>query len=149
MTTEMIISLVGGLGLFIYGMNIMSDGLKAIAGDRVKRLLEILTNNRILAIVVGTVVTMIVQSSSTTTVMVVGFVNAGIMNLFQAAGVILGANIGTTITAQMVALKVDHLAPIFIGIGVVMLLTAKKKKQKQLATVVLGFGILFLGINIM
>jgi phosphate:Na+ symporter len=149
MTAEMIFSLVGGLGLFIYGMTIMSDGLKAVAGDRVKRLLEILTNNRILAITVGTVVTMIVQSSSTTTVMVVGFVNAGIMNLFQAAGVILGANVGTTITAQMIALKVDHFAPIFIGIGVLMLLTAKKKKQKHLATVILGFGILFLGIGLM
>ncbi|QSX08206.1 Na/Pi cotransporter family protein [Alkalibacter rhizosphaerae] len=149
MTTEMIFSLVGGLGLFIYGMNVMSDGLKAVAGDRVKRLLEILTNNRFLAILVGTVVTVIVQSSSTTTVMVVGFVNAGIMNLFQAAGVILGANVGTTITAQMVALKVDHFAPIFIGIGMLMMLTAKKKKTKQLATVILGFGILFLGISLM
>lgn len=149
MTTEMIFGLIGGLGLFIYGMNVMSDGLKAVAGDRVKRLLEILTNNRLLAILVGTVVTVIVQSSSTTTVMVVGFVNAGIMNLFQAAGVILGANIGTTITAQMVALKVTHFAPVFIGIGMLMLLTAKKKRQKQMATVILGFGILFLGIGLM
>lgn len=149
MTTEMLITLIGGLGLFIYGMTIMSDGLKAVAGDRVKKLLEVLTNNRILAIVVGTVVTMIVQSSSTTTVMVVGFVNAGIMNLFQAAGVILGANIGTTITAQMVALKADKIAPIFIGVGVLMLLLAKKKKHKHVAMVILGFGVLFLGINIM
>lgn len=149
MTTEMLITLIGGLGLFIYGMTIMSDGLKAVAGDRVKKLLEVLTNNRILAIVVGTVVTMIVQSSSTTTVMVVGFVNAGIMNLFQAAGVILGANIGTTITAQMVALKADKIAPIFIGVGVLMLLLAKKKKHKHVAMVILGFGVLFLGINLM
>lgn len=132
MTTEMVISLVGGLGLFIYGMNVMSDGLKAVAGDKMKRLLEVLTNNRILAILVGTVVTVIVQSSSTTTVMMVGFVNAGLMNLFQAAGVILGANVGTTITAQLVALKVDHFAPLFIGVGMFMILLAKKKKQKQI-----------------
>lgn len=149
MTTEMVISLVGGLGLFIYGMNVMSDGLKAVAGDKMKRLLEVLTNNRILAILVGTVVTVIVQSSSTTTVMMVGFVNAGLMNLFQAAGVILGANVGTTITAQLVALKVDHFAPLFIGVGMFMILLAKKKKQKQLGEIILGFGILFLGISIM
>ncbi|MBF7097223.1 Na/Pi cotransporter family protein [Alkalibacter mobilis] len=149
MTTEMIITLIGGLGLFIYGMNVMSDGLKAVAGDRVKKLLEVLTNNRIMAILVGTVVTVIVQSSSTTTVMIIGFVNAGIMNLFQAAGVILGANIGTTITAQMVALKVDHFAPAFIGIGMLVILLAKKKRQRQIGEVILGFGILFMGIGLM
>ncbi|MCR1897609.1 Na/Pi cotransporter family protein [Irregularibacter muris] len=149
MTMEMLISLFGGLGLFIYGMNMMSDGLKTIAGDRMKRLLEILTNNRFLGILVGTVVTMIVQSSSTTTVMVVGFVNAGLMNLLQAIGVIMGANIGTTITAQMVALQVTKLAPIAITIGAGMFLFAKKKKTKHIGSVILGFGILFTGIDFM
>ncbi|MFZ7121259.1 MAG: Na/Pi cotransporter family protein [Eubacteriaceae bacterium] len=149
MTAEMLMSLFGGLGLFIYGMHVMSDGLKAVAGDRMKRLLEILTNNKIMAIVVGTIVTIIVQSSSTTTVMIVGFVNAGLMNLFQAAGVILGANIGTTITAQMVAFKVTHFAPIFIAIGVFMALFCKKKNNRQIGGIILGFGILFLGISLM
>ncbi len=149
MSIDMIIGLVGGLGLFIYGMTIMSDGLKAVAGDRMKRLLEILTNNRIMAIFVGTLVTMIVQSSSTTTVMIIGFVNAGLMNLTQAAGVILGANIGTTITAQMIAFDVAQIAPLFIGLGVLIVLISKKKKNRQLGEIMLGFGILFLGISSM
>jgi len=149
MSIDMIIGLIGGLGLFIYGMTIMSDGLKAVAGDRMKRLLEILTNNRIMAIFVGTIVTIMVQSSSTTTVMIIGFVNAGLMNLVQAAGVIIGANIGTTITAQMIAFDVAHIAPVFIGIGVLMVLVSKKKKNRQLGEILLGFGILFLGINSM
>ncbi|RBP65971.1 phosphate:Na+ symporter [Alkalibaculum bacchi] len=149
MTLEMTIGLIGGLGLFIYGMNLMSDGLKSVAGDRMKRLLEILTNNRIMAIFVGTVVTMIVQSSSTTTVMIVGFVNAGLMNLMQAAGVILGANIGTTITAQLIAFDIAGIAPLFIGIGVLVSLFAKKKRSRQIGGIILGFGILFVGINTM
>ncbi|MFZ7130824.1 MAG: Na/Pi cotransporter family protein [Eubacteriales bacterium] len=149
MTLEIIIGLIGGLGLFIYGMNVMSEGLKTVAGDRMKRLLEILTNNRFMAVIVGTIVTVIVQSSSTTTVMIVGFVNAGLMNLFQAAGVILGANIGTTITAQMIAFKVTHFAPLFIGIGTTMTLFSKKKKNRNIGEIILGFGILFLGISIM
>lgn len=149
MTLDMTIGLIGGLGLFIYGMNLMSDGLKSIAGDRMKRLLEILTNNRIMAIFVGTIVTMIVQSSSTTTVMIVGFVNAGLMNLMQAAGVILGANIGTTITAQLIAFDIAGIAPLFIGIGVLIALFSKKKKTRQIGGIILGFGILFVGINTM
>ena len=103
MTLEMIMTLLGGLGLFIFGMTMMSDGLKNIAGNRMKNLLEALTNNRLMGVLVGTIVTAIVQSSSAVTVMVVGFVNAGIMNLLQATGVIMGANIGTTVTAQLVA----------------------------------------------
>lgn len=149
MTLDMTIGLIGGLGLFIYGMNLMSDGLKSVAGDRMKRLLEILTNNRIMAIFVGTVVTMIVQSSSTTTVMIVGFVNAGLMNLMQAAGVILGSNIGTTITAQLIAFDIAGIAPLFIGIGVLIFLFSKKKKSRQIGGIILGFGILFVGINTM
>lgn len=149
MSLEMLISLFGGLGLFIYGMNMMSNALKSIAGNRMKRLLEILTNNRILGVLVGTIVTMIVQSSSTTTVMVVGFVNAGLMNLLQATGVIMGANIGTTITAQMVAFKVTKFAPLAIAIGAAMFLFSRKKRTKQIGSVVLGFGILFTGIQFM
>ena len=149
MTIKMIIGLIGGLGLFIYGMSIMSDGLKAVAGDRMKSLLEFLTNNRFMAILVGTVVTMIVQSSSTTTVMVIGFVNAGLMNLMQAAGVILGSNIGTTITSQMIAFDVAGIAPLFVGIGVVVTLFSKKKRNRQIGEIILGFGILFVGINTM
>lgn len=149
MTIEMLITLLGGLGLFIYGMNIMSSGLKNIAGDRMKKLLEILTNNRVLGVLVGTIVTVFVQSSSTTTVMVIGFVNAGLMNLLQATGVIMGANIGTTVTAQMVAFKVTKFAPLAIAIGAGMFLFSKKKRTKQIGSVILGFGILFTGIEFM
>lgn len=149
MTFDIVLGLIGGLGLFIYGMNVMSEGLKSAAGDRMKRLLEILTNNRIMAVIVGTLVTIIVQSSSTTTVMVVGFVNAGLMNLVQAAGVILGANIGTTITAQLIAFKIDHFAPLFIGLGTFLVLFSKKKKNRNIGEIMLGFGILFLGISTM
>jgi phosphate:Na+ symporter len=149
MTSEMLMSLLGGLGLFIFGMNMMSDGLKTIAGDRMKKLLEVLTNNRFIGVIVGAIVTVIVQSSSTTTVMIVGFVNAGLMNLIQATGVIMGANIGTTVTAQMVAFKVTKYAPLAIAIGTVMFLFAKKKRYKQIGSVILGFGILFMGIELM
>lgn len=149
MTFEILIGLVGGLGLFIYGMNVMSEGLKSVAGNRLKKILEILTNNRFMAVFVGTLVTVIVQSSSTTTVMMVGFVNAGLMNLYQAAGVILGANIGTTITAQLIAFKVTHFAPIFIAIGTVLALFSQKKKNRTIGEIILGFGILFLGIGMM
>jgi len=141
--------LIGGLGLFIYGMHLMSEGLKILAGNRMKALLEVLTNNRFKAILVGTIVTMIVQSSSTTTVMVVGFVNASLMTLQQAAGVILGANIGTTITAQLIAFNITALSPIFIGIGTVMTLFSKRKKTTVLGSIVLGFGLLFFGISVM
>lgn len=149
MSINMFIVLFGGLGLFIYGMNMMSEGLKTIAGNRMKRLLEVLTNNRLMGVLVGTIVTMLVQSSSTTTVMVVGFVNAGIMSLIQATGVIMGANIGTTITAQMIAFNISQVAPISIAIGTVMFLFSKKKRNKQLGAIILGFGILFTGIDLM
>ncbi|WKY48524.1 Na/Pi cotransporter family protein [Eubacteriaceae bacterium ES3] len=149
MTLEMLIGLFGGLGLFIFGMNMMSDGLKTVAGTKMKQLLEILTSNRIKAILVGTLVTMIVQSSSTTTVMVVGFVNASLMTLAQAAGVILGANIGTTITAQMIAFNVSDVAPVFIGVGALITMFGRTKKNRDLGSVLLGFGILFFGISTM
>ena len=127
MTLEMIMTLLGGLGLFIFGMTMMSDGLKNIAGNRMKNLLEALTNNRFLGVLVGTIVTAIVQSSSAVTVMVVGFVNAGIMNLLQATGVIMGANIGTTVTAQLVAFNLTQFAPLAIASGAVMYIFGKRK----------------------
>lgn len=149
MSLEMFMGLFGGLGLFIYGMVMMSNSLKSIAGDRMKRLLEILTNNRVLGILVGTIVTMIVQSSSTTTVMIVGFVNAGLMNLMQAIGVIMGANIGTTITAQLIAFNITQISPLAIAVGAGMFLFARRNKTKQIGSVILGFGILFTGIAFM
>ena len=127
----------------------MGDGLENMAGDKLKSILEKITSNRLMGVFVGTVVTAIIQSSSATTVMVVSFVNAGLMSLMQATGVILGANVGTTITAQMVSFKLDAIAPIFIGVGAVIMLAAKKKKTKDLAYILLGFGILFMGMGMM
>ena len=146
---EIFTGIFGGLGLFLYGMKLMGDGLENMAGDRLKSILEKITSNRIMGVFVGAVVTAIIQSSSATTVMVVSFVNAGLMSLMQATGVILGANIGTTITAQMVSFKLDAVAPIFIGIGAIIMLAAKKKKTKDLAHILLGFGILFMGMGTM
>lgn len=149
MSYQMLFDLIGGLGLFVFGMKLMGDGLQKAAGDRLKKLLEVLTNNRIIGILVGTGVTSIIQSSSATTVMVVGFVNAGLMSLPQAAGVIMGANIGTTITAQLIAFKLTTVAPIVVGIGVCMYMFAKKKKVRQIGEIMLGFGILFMGMATM
>lgn len=141
--------LLGGLGLFVYGMNLMGEGLQKAAGERLKRILEVLTTNKFLGVLVGTAVTMIIQSSSATTVMIVGFVNAGLMNLSQAAGVIMGANIGTTITAQLLAFNLSDIAPLVLAIGVIMTMFSKKKKTKDLGEIVLGFGILFVGMGLM
>lgn len=146
---SVLFELFGGLGLFIYGMNIMSDGLEKAAGESMKRFIEVLTKNRIMAVIVGALVTMIVQSSSATTVMVVGFVNAGIMNLTQAIGIIMGANIGTTVTAQLVAINLNALAPIAIGLGVSIKVFSKNKRTQQYAEILLGFGLLFLGMDLM
>ncbi|QZY54556.1 Na/Pi cotransporter family protein [Crassaminicella profunda] len=141
--------LLGGLGLFLYGMTIMGDGLEKSAGDKMKKIIEVLTNNRIMAVLVGAVVTMIIQSSSATTVMVVGFVNAGIMNLVQATGVIMGANIGTTVTAQIASLKLSAIAPIVVGLSVGVWLFTSNKKVKNMAEIFIGFGILFIGMDLM
>lgn len=146
---RIVIGLIGGLGLFLYGMTIMGDGLQKSAGNKLKKIIEILTTNKMIGMLVGAVVTMIIQSSSATTVMVIGFVNAGIMSLIQAAGVIMGANIGTTVTAQIVALDLSALAPAVIGIGVAMWLFAKNKRSKNIAEIFIGFGILFLGMELM
>ena len=144
-----IANLLGGLGLFIYGMKLMGDGLENAAGDRLKSILEKVTSNRLMGVLVGTVVTAVIQSSSATTVMVVGFVNAGLMNLSQALGVIMGANIGTTITAQLVAFKLDEIAPLFVFTGAAIVMFAKNKKNLELGNIILGFGILFTGMGIM
>lgn len=146
---EIAISLLGGLGLFLYGMNLMAEGLQKAAGDKLKKIVEKLTSNTIMGVLVGTVVTAIIQSSSAATVMVVGFVNAGIMNLTQAIGVIMGANIGTTVTAQIVSFKLEAIAPVALGIGIILYLFSKKQKTKELATILLGFGILFTGMEFM
>lgn len=146
---NMIVELIGGLGLFLYGMKIMGDGLENAAGEKLKVILEKVTSNRFLGVLIGALVTAVIQSSSATTVMVVSFVNTGLMNLMQAVGVIMGANIGTTITAQMVSLDLSKIAPLFIGLGVVIVMTAKKKRVKEIGYIALGFGMLFLGMNMM
>ena len=148
-TIFVIISLLGGLGLFIYGMKIMGDGLENAAGEGLKSILEKVTKNPIIAVVVGAIVTAVIQSSSATTVMVVGFVNAGLMNLAQAAGIIMGANIGTTITAQLVAFKLTDIAPLFVFVGAMFVMFAKMKKKKEIGNIILGFGILFIGMGMM
>lgn len=146
---EIVFGLIGGLGLFLYGMKIMGDGLEKAAGEKLKKLIEVLTNNRIMGVLVGTAVTGIIQSSSATTVMVIGFVNAGIMKLTQAVGVIMGANIGTTVTAQIISFKLSDYAPITVGIGVIIWLFSKNKRIKNLAEIFIGFGILFIGMETM
>ena len=153
---NILIPFVGGLGMFIYGMQIMSSGLENAAGNKMKTLLEALTKTKILGVLLGAFITAVIQSSSATTVMVVGFVNAGIMNLTQAMGVIMGANIGTTVTGWLVSagewaefLKPSTLAPIAIAVGVVVMLTGKRKTSKDIASIVVGFGLLFVGISTM
>ncbi len=146
---DIALPVLGGLGLFLYGMNIMGTGLEKAAGEKLKRLIEILTSNRLMGVLVGTVVTLIIQSSSATTVMVVGFVNAGLMNLSQAIGVIMGANIGTTVTAQLIAFDLADIAPLAVAIGVGIWLITSKKRLKSLAEVLIGFGVLFIGMDMM
>lgn len=149
MSFKIIIGLIGGLGLFLYGMQKISEGLQKAAGDRLRQILELFTSKPIIAVLTGTLATVLVQSSSTTTVMVVSFVNAGLMNLAQAIGTIMGANIGTTITAQIVSFELYDIALPAIGIGFLMSFLCKRKTYKNLGLSLLGFGILFLGLNIM
>lgn len=144
-----IIALVGGLGLFLFGMKYMGEGLELAAGPKMKDLLEKLTRNRVLGFLLGALVTVVIQSSSATTVMVMGFINAEIMDLAQATGVIFGSNIGTTITSVLIALDVSGIAPICIGFGAILMLYAKKKKNKYIGQVILGFGLLFEGLHAM
>lgn len=140
-------SLVGGLGLFLYGMKLMSEGLEKSAGAKMRGILEFFTKNRFIGMLVGILFTAVVQSSSATTVMVVSFVNSGLMTLLQATGVILGANIGTTVTSQLIAFNLSEVAPLFVMIGVVMVMFCKKIGVKRAGEVVLGFGILFMGLS--
>ena len=145
----MVLGLIGGLGLFLYGMTLMSDSLEKAAGAKLRGVLELFTKNRYVGIIVGVVFTAIIQSSSAATVMVVSFVNAGLMTLYQAIGVIYGANIGTTVTSQLVSFNLSQYAPVFIMAGVLMLMIFKNPTVKKAGEVVIGFGILFLGISTM
>ena len=142
-------SLLGGLALFLYGMQMMSNGLEAAAGNRMKQILEKLTANRFLGVLVGAGITAVIQSSSATTVMVVGFVNSGMMTLQQAVWIIMGANIGTTITGQLIALDIGALAPLFAFFGVALIVFVKKQKVHHIGQIIAGLGVLFIGMDMM
>lgn len=142
-------ALLGGLALFLYGMHQMSEGLNKAAGEQMKRIMERITKNRFMGVAVGAAVTAVIQSSSATTVMVVGFVNSGMMTLRQAVWIIMGANIGTTITGQLIALDVEAFAPLLAFAGVAVVLFAKKQKARYMGEIVAGLGILFLGMEMM
>ncbi len=146
---SVILGLMGGLGLFLYGMELMSKSLEKVAGAKMRSVLEFFTRNRFTGMLVGVVFTAIIQSSSATTVMVVSFVNSGLMNLMQAAGVIMGANIGTTVTSQLIAINLSDWAPLFVMVGVVMSIFCKNQKITRMGDVILGFGILFMGLTTM
>ena len=149
MGVELLLGLLGGLALFLYGMQMMSTNLEAAAGNKMKQILERLTSNRFLGVLVGAVITALIQSSSATTVMVVGFVNSGLMTLNQAVWVIMGANIGTTITGQLIALDIGALATLIAFIGVAILVFVKNKKLQHIAGIVAGIGVLFIGMDMM
>lgn len=149
MGTKEVLGLLGGLALFLYGMQMMSNGLEAAAGNRMKQILEKLTSNRFLGVALGAVITAIIQSSSATMVMVVGFVSSGMMTLQQAVWIIMGANIGTTITGQLIALDVGVLAPLFAFVGVVFVMFFKKPKSTYIGEILAGLGVLFIGMDMM
>ena len=146
---ELILNLLGGLGLFLFGMNFMSQGLQKAAGARLRSILEAMTKNKIVAVLFGALFTAIIQSSGATTVMVVSFVNAEIMTLAQSVGIIFGANIGTTITSQLVAFNLTGVAPFILFVGAVFIMFGKKPMVKKIGEVILGFGALFMGISMM
>ena len=149
MGVELILGLLGGLALFLYGMQMMSSNLEAVAGNRMKQILERLTANRFLGVLVGAGITAIIQSSSATTVMVVGFVNSGLMTLNQAIWIIMGANIGTTITGQLIALDIGALEPLIAFVGVVPIVFFKNKKAQHIGGIIAGIGVLFIGMGMM
>lgn len=149
MIANIILSMAGGLGLFLFGMRVMSDSIEKVAGAKLRRILEIFTTNRFTGMLVGIVFTGIIQSSSACTAMVVSFVNAGLMNLYQAASVIFGANIGTTITSQLVSFNLSAYAPIILLTGVLLAMFVKKDKINKFADIIIGFGVLFLGLSTM
>ena len=148
MTIWEMISMLGGVGLFLYGMTAMSTGLKNAAGDKLRGILERVTTNRVAAVLIGILVTVLIQSSSATDMMVIGFVNSGLMSLSQAIGVIMGANIGTTVTAQITAFNLTAFAPLLLFAGCVMNLFAKKATLRHIGSIILGFGMLFVGIGL-
>ncbi len=142
-----IINLFGGLALFIFGMNLMSDGLKLVAGSYLKKILEKLTKNRIIAMMVGAGLTALIQSSNAMCVMVVGFVNAGMMQLERSVGILMGAKIGTTITGQLIAFNISEVAPVIAFVGVVVTMFAKKPKIKNVGQIIASLGVLFIGLG--
>lgn len=145
---SIVMSLIGGLGFFLYGMKMMSEGLQKVAGSKMRSILEVFTRNRVIGVLVGTFFTALIQSSNASTVMVVSFVNSGLMKLAQAPGIILGANIGTTVTGQLIAFDLADIAPLFVIVGVIMVMFVKNHMTvNRLGEVVLGFGILFMGIS--
>ncbi|MGA1197355.1 MAG: Na/Pi cotransporter family protein, partial [Candidatus Latescibacterota bacterium] len=144
-----IMGLVGGLALFLFGMEQMTDALKSVAGHSLQTMLARMTTNRFKAVLAGAGITAIIQSSSVTTVLVVGFISAGLMNLTQGIGIILGADIGTTITAQIIAFKITHYALVLIAIGFAMLFTVKVEKVKLYGTMIMGLGLVFFGMDLM
>ncbi len=146
---QMGMQLFGGLALFLFGMEQMADALKAVAGERMKSILAKLTSNRAMGAITGAFVTAVIQSSSVTTVLVVGFISAGLMSLSQSVGVIMGANVGTTITAQIVAFKVTKAALLMVGVGFSMLFMAKNERIKQYGTMLMGLGLVFFGMSVM
>ena len=149
MTFSNILALFGGLALFLYGMHMMSVGLENSAGSRMKTILEKLTSNRFLGVVVGALITAVIQSSSATTVMVVGFVNSRLMTLNQAVWIIMGANIGTTITGQLIALDASRIAPLIALFGVILVTFIKSNKLNAIGDIFAGLGILFIGMDMM
>ncbi|MCG2761743.1 MAG: Na/Pi symporter, partial [Candidatus Atribacteria bacterium] len=149
MTTELIFGIIGGLGLFLYGMQLLSDGLQKVTGDRIQKIIEFLTNKPVMGVATGALITSIIQSSSATSVITIGLVNAGLLSLKQAVSVIVGANIGTTVTAQIVSFRLEKYALPAIGIGFIFNFLAKKRSYKYFGQILLGFGILFLGLYTM
>lgn len=149
MNLNIILSMAGGLGLFLFGMRVMSDSIEKVAGARLRQILEQLTTNRFTGILVGAIFTAIIQSSSACTVMVVSFVNSGLMTLYQAAGVIFGANIGTTVTSLLVSFKLERVAPIILLVGVILVTFSKRQKLAKFGEIIVGFGILFMGLSSM
>lgn len=147
MMSTILLGLAGGLGLFLFGMSLMSEGIEKAAGAKLRSILEMFTQNRFMGMIVGVIFTGIIQSSSACTVMVVSFVNTGLMNLYQAAGVIFGANIGTTVTSQLVSFNLSKVAPVFVLVGIVVIMFCKNEMIKKIADIVLGFGVLFMGLS--
>jgi len=149
MSFDILLTLCGGLGLFLFGMSQMSNGIEKAAGAKLRSILEMFTRNRLTGMIVGILFTGIIQSSSACTVMVVSFVNSGLMSLYQAAGVIFGANIGTTVTSQLVSFNLSKIAPIFVLIGIIVVMFMHNEMAKKIGDIVLGFGVLFMGLSIM